>query len=413
MIPTVRCPRRLTATAFTAALAVTLTGTTVDGTADATTEPPGSAPGPATGGNPPGCLDAAATGDLFPDQFTVEHAENYTLTYAANYKILTVGESSPGADVRTYVLVQCGTEPPALDGDLTGASVVEIPVATIYSESTSHLGFIDVLDLEGAITGVSDTSWVVTPSVRERIVAGDVESFNTTGAIDTELVVAADPDVFITGGFDDPAHEIIGAAGVPVVANAEWLETTPEGWAEWIGLFAALTNTEAKANALYAEWIADYETAADLVAEVTDRPTVMTGGLYEGTWYASGGAGIAAEFIADAGGDYIYDDNADTGSIELDIETALIDAGDADVWVLASPFATEDDAVAADPRNAEFAAWDEGGVWINSVPIDPTVSFIEQGPVMIDEYLLDYIKILHPELAPDHDFVFLSQVATS
>jgi iron complex transport system substrate-binding protein len=311
------------------------------------------------------------------------------------------------------VLVQCGTEAPALEGELEGASVVEIPVATIYSESTSHLGFIDVLDLEGAVTGVSDGSWVVTPSIRERIDAGEVDSFNTTMVIDTEMVVAADPDVFITGGYDDPAHETIADAGVPVVANAEWLETTPEGWAEWVGLFAALTNTEARASELYAEWVVAYEAAAALVGGVTERPTVMTGGLYEGTWFANGGAGIAAEFIADAGGDYIYDDNEDTGSIELDIETALTDGADAEVWLLASGFTTEADAEAADPRNTEFAAWDDGGVWINSVPSDPTVNPYEQGPVMIDEYLLDYIKILHPELVPDHELVFFSQVPQS
>ena len=390
------------------------------GAVGATTEPPATQPaggepaGPDTGANPAGCVDGeAATGEQFRDRFTVRHAENYTLTYADNYKVLTVGETSPGAGAHTYVLVQCGTEAPALEGDLEGASVVEIPVTTIYSESTSHLGFIDVLDLEGAVTGVSDGSWVVTPSIRERIDRGEVASFNTTMVIDTEIVVADDPDVYITGGYDDPAHQTIAGAGVPVVADAEWLETTPEGWAEWVGLFAALTNTEARASKLYAEWIAGYDAAAALVEGVTERPTVMTGGLYEGTWYASGGAGIAAEFIADAGGEYIYDDNGDTGSIELDIETVLADADAADVWLLASPFTTAADAAAADPRNMEFSAWDRGGVWINSVPSDPAVNPYEQGPVMIDEYLLDYIKILHPELAPDHELVFYSQVAQS
>ena len=427
MFTTSPCTRRIAGAVLSGSFAL------APGVAGATTEPPVSetagaegtrsepagsdapvAAGPDTGANPAGCVEGdAASGEQFPDQFTVQHAENYTLTYAQNYKVLTVGETSPGTGEHTYVLVQCGTEAPALEGELDGASVVEIPVATIFSESTSHLGFIDVLDLEGTVTGVSDGSWVVTPSIRERIDAGEVESFNTTMVIDTEIVVAADPDVYITGGYDDPAHETIADAGVPVVADAEWLETTPEGWAEWVGLFAALTNTEAKASELYADWITDYEAAAALVEGITEHPTVMTGGLYEGTWFASGGAGIAAELIADAGGDYIYDDDEDTGSIELDIETVLTDAADADVWVLASPFTTEADAEAADPRNIEFAAWDAGGVWINSVPSDPTVNPYEQGPVMIDEYLLDYIKILHPELVPDHELVFFSQVPRS
>lgn len=383
------------------------------GGAYATTEPPPSDPPSVvdTGANPAGCVDDVDAGtELFPDQFTVRHAENYTLTYADTYKVLTVGETSPGAGGRTYVLVQCGTAAPALEDELAGASIVEIPITTMFSESTSHNGFIDVLDIEHTVTGVSDGSWIVTPSLRERIDAGDVESFNTTGAIDIETIVAADPEVFVTGGFDDPAHESIAETGVPVMANAEWLETTPKGWAEWVGFFAALTNTEARANELSAEWIADYDAAAALVDDVGEQPTVLTGGLYEGTWYANGGSSISARFIADAGGDYIYADNADTDSIELDIETALADGADADVWVLAMPFTTEEEATGADARNAEFAAWDEGGVWITSAPRDPSVSSIESGPVMIDEYLLDYIKILHPELVPDHELVFFSPV---
>ena len=176
----------------------------------------------------------------------MQHAENYTLTYAETYKVLTVGETSPGAGarhLRARPVRHRGAGPGGRPGRRDGR---RDSGRHVFSESTSHLGFIDVLDLEGTVTGVSDGAWVVTPSIRERIDAGEVESFNTTMVIDTELVVAADPDVYITGGYDDPAHEAIADAGVPVVANAEWLETTPEGWAEWVGLFAALTNTEAK-----------------------------------------------------------------------------------------------------------------------------------------------------------------------
>ena len=74
----------------------------------------GASAAPDTGANPSGCVDDVAAGtNLFPDQFTVQHAENYTLTYADTYKVLTVGETSPGAGSHTYVLVQCGTDAPA------------------------------------------------------------------------------------------------------------------------------------------------------------------------------------------------------------------------------------------------------------------------------------------------------------
>ena len=371
------------------ALGTAVVAVLVSSAASATTEPPTTTP---------------AT-----DTFTVQHAENFTLTYDGDHKVLTVGSADTAA---TFVLIQRGAEPPALDGELAGATVIELPIETMFSESSSHYGFIDVLDIEDTVTGVGDTSLVVTPELAERAAAGEIESFAPSFVVDPELVVAADPDVYVTGGNADPAHDVIAAAGIPVVPNLEWLETTPQGWAEWVGVFAALTNTEAQANTLYAEWLTDYDAAAQLAGDVAERPTAITGGLFEGTWYASGGGSIVAQFIADAGGDYVYDDDPSTG-LELDIEAVLADGAGADVWLLPQGFTTREQAIALDERLDGFAAWDGGGVWTNQVALDPTVSFLESGPVMIDDYLLDYVGALHPDLVPDHEFVFLSEVPPS
>ena len=139
--------------------------------------------------------------------FTVQHAENFTLTYDGDHKVLTTGT---GDTAETFVLVQRGTEPPSLDGDLAGATVIEVPIETMFSESSSHYGFIDVLDIEATVTGVGDASLIVTPTLAERAAAGEIESFAPSFIVDPELVVAADPDVYVTGGFADP-----GARGHP------------------------------------------------------------------------------------------------------------------------------------------------------------------------------------------------------
>ena len=91
-----------------------------------------------------------------------------------DHKVLTIGTADAA---ETFVLVQRGTEPPALEGDLTGATVIEVPIETMFSESSSHYGFIDVLDIEATVTGVGDTSLIVTPSLAERAAAGEIESF--------------------------------------------------------------------------------------------------------------------------------------------------------------------------------------------------------------------------------------------
>jgi iron complex transport system substrate-binding protein len=398
---------RLPTALAAAALSVTLVGPVVGPVAVRAASTPPDA------GNPPGCVDGADAGDdLFADQFVVRHAENFTLDYADTYKVLRVGAVGPDAAGQTWVLVQCGTTPPELTGDLDGAELVEIPVSTIYSESTSHAGFLDVLGLAGRVTGVANGDWVVMPSLRERIDAGEVASFAATGQIDVEQVIAADPAVYLTGGYDDPAHRTLRDAGIPVVANAEWLETSPQGWAEWVGVFAALTNTEATANELVTEWLAGYDDAAALAADVVERPTVITGDLYEGTWYASGGGGVAARFIADAGADYVFGADPGSAAQQLDIETVLAEGADAEFWLNPTSLTSQEQAIEVDSRYGQFAAWTAGGVWTNIVAPDPTVSFIEQGPVMIDAYLLDYIKVFHPELVPDHELVFLTPLAT-
>lgn len=369
------------------------------------------------GRNPAGCVDGDATGaDLFPDRYAVSHAENLSLRYEGTYKVMRVAEPHPDAEPQTYVIHQCGTEPPALEGELAGATAVEIPVRSLHTQSTSHLGFVDALGLSGLVTGVSDAEHVVMPSVRERIDAGEVESFAVGGTVDTETVIAADPDVFVTAGTGDPAHDVLREAGVPVLANAEWLETSPQGWSEWIAFFAALTNTEARATELHDALVAGYEDAAALAAGVAPaaRPTVITGGLHEGDWHARGGAGIVPRFVADAGGDYVYADDRSTGTLVLDVEEVLAGARDADVWLgPLGDFASRAEAEAADERYGRFAAWDAGGVWANDGAGRPGPNVHEVGPVMIDDYLLDYVKILHPELVPDHELVFFRRLPDS
>ena len=129
----------------------------------------------------------------------------------------------------TFVLVQCGTEPPALDGELAGAAVVEIPVETMFSESTSHYGFIDVLDLEERGDRRRRHRPRGDAELAERVDAGEIESFTPSFIVDPELVVAADPDVYVTGGCDDPAHEVIAAAGIPVVPTSSGWRRRPKG----------------------------------------------------------------------------------------------------------------------------------------------------------------------------------------
>ena len=68
------------------------------------------------------------------------------------------------------------------------------------------------------------------PQAEARIKAGKVVEFAKVGlAIDVERVVAARPSLLMAGGTSMAALGVIRSAGVPVVANTEWLEPTALG----------------------------------------------------------------------------------------------------------------------------------------------------------------------------------------
>lgn len=64
------------------------------------------------------------------------------------------------------------------------------------------------------------------------IKAGIVTEYAPNQQVNVEQVVADKPDVLMTGGTDDPAYGPLRAAGVNVLANAEYLESSPLGRAE-------------------------------------------------------------------------------------------------------------------------------------------------------------------------------------
>ncbi|BBZ10177.1 ABC transporter substrate-binding protein [Mycobacterium branderi] len=313
--------------------------------------------------------------DYFPDKSTVTDATNFTLSYHRSYQVLTVKQPYPNASPESYVLVRCGAPAPQLTGELAHARQITVPVPSLYAASTTHLGMLAELDQTDVVSGVA------------------------AAQVDVEAVVAARPGVLVTAGTDDPGYARLRDAGIDVLADAEWLEATPLGRAEWVKVFAALTGTEKKAGKLYGKLRDDYGTIAEKAS--TARPVeVLSGTMHQGTWSMPGGGGYAGQLIADAGGSYPWAGDSRTGSLQLNFESVYAKAGHAPRWLVTSDWKTLDDALAADIRYGQLTAVREGQVWSAST------DYWERGVVRPDLVLADLVAILHPELDPDHRFVF-------
>ena len=357
-----------------------------------------------------GCVDTfAAAADYFPEKAAIEDAATFTVEYRKSYKVVTVKEGYPGGPPERYVLVQCGTPAPALTGDLTGAQAITVPIASLFAFSPTHLSLLVDLERVDVLTGVAQRGVVTGPEVEARMKTGKVAEFAKPGLlIDVERVVAARPSLLMNGGISSASFGVIRSAGVPVVANTEWLEPTALGRAEWLKFMALFLNEEGKAQTLYSAMKARYRSLSARAAARPEgeRPLVMTGRSARGLFVIAGGRSYVAALIEDAGGRYVWADNAAVGSVSVDFEAQVQRAANADVWINGGGWRSLAAMLDDEPRYTAFKAYRDGRVWVYERREQPRGAndYWSRSITHPDVVLADLVKIFHPRLVVDHAF---------
>jgi iron complex transport system substrate-binding protein len=351
--------------------------------------------------------------DYFPDKATLRYADEWTIEYFNHYKVISVLTPWQGAEETfRYVLVQCGT--PVPDG-FDEAQVIEIPTQTIVTMSTTYLSHLAELGLLDRLVGLDNPQFVHTPAVVEMIEAGELATVRSGTEINVERILALDPSLVMTYGMGTPADDVhpqLIAAGVPVAINAEYVEPTPLGRAEWIKFTAAFFNEEAVAEEFFAEVATRYEDLAARASASEERPTLLVNAPFQGTWYMPGGNSFLAQFFADAGADYLWADDDTQVSLQLSFETVFAEAANADIWVHPGAATSLDELLAMDERFANFAAFQQGAVYNNTKRLNENGGndYWESGMINPHLILADQIAIFHPDLLPDHELYYYQRL---
>lgn len=358
------------------------------------------------------CVDNYTVGvDQFANKSEVRYAEHFTLSYKDNYKIVKVRPSN-GRRTLTYVLVQCGTPKPELTGELAKATTVEIPVGTVAAESGTQVAGLAEIGEANSITGYPGTELITTPAAARRVKSGEITNIGRQGDVNIEAAIALDPAVLFTSGMSDLGK--VAQAGIAVVTDADWQEQDPLGRAEWVKFLAAFFNAEATANEKFDGVAADYITLRDKVTKANEpRPSMFANTVFDGVWSMPGGDSYAARQFHDAGGAYAFADNKSQQVLQLTLEAVLDRAQDADLWVQAGiTWNTLTDALAEEPRYAQFRAYQRDNVWnfARKTNSAGSVDYLSTGAVRPDLALADFVKIMHPTLVPDHEFVWFQKV---
>lgn len=350
--------------------------------------------------------------DLFPEKAQVLYAQGFSIEYFDTYKVLTVKQPWQGAaEGFTYVLVQRGSQAP---GGFDAAQVIEIPVRSIVTMSTTYFPFLEMLGVLDSLVAVDDATYVFNETVQQRASTGEIGIVGGGaggGAVNVEMLLELAPELIMTSASGVPeldAHPALIKAGLPVVINADYLEASPLGRAEWGKFIAAFYNLEGEANRQFEEVASSYLALKEQVSALSARPTVFTNTDFQGSWYVPGGESYAAILLRDAGADYLWADTPGTGANPLAFEEVFDAAKEANFWLNVGFAGDLASLLMMDERYADFDAFAEGKVYNYNKRVNANggMDYFESGAARPDLVLADLVAIFHPGLLPEHDFYY-------
>ena len=338
---------------------------------------------------------------------------NYATGFAVNnfedYKEVIVFSPWKKGEIyaRYYLVKDIKTKTPN-DGEK-----IKIPLKTLASTSVTHLEFLSLLDEIQTITGVCSPALIYNPELQKNIQAGKITDLGDAFSLNVEKTLVLKPEALMTSGFNqaDAAAQRIGQAGIPVIFNNEWMETSLLGRAEWIKFVAVFYNKEQLADSIFTDIEKRYNELKSMVLSVHKKPKIMAGNNFRGTWYMPAGRSFMGQLFRDAGGDYFYANDTTTGSLPLNVETVLKNFAETDVWLNVN-FSTIDELIKTDSKHALFHPVITRQVYNFNKRLLPSTAndFWESAVARPDLLLGDVIAILHPELLPDYEFVYAEKL---
>lgn len=283
-----------------------------------------------------------------------------------------------------------------------GYSRLNIPVESAICMTSLQLSNFLKLGIPEKVVGITSTRHLHNEQMNRQLKEGKTHKIGIEGNFDNEVIMALNPDVIFISPFKRGGYDAIRNVDIPMIPHLGYKELTPLGQAEWIKVIGLLTGNSAKANVEFRAIENRYNNLKAMVDTVSSRPTVFSGEMRGGNWYAVGGKSFLAQLFRDAGGDYFLNDNKESGGVTLDYETVYTNAANADYWRIVNSFDGEFNYNVLkdqDNRYTDFDAWKNHGVIYCNMK---EVPFYEKMPVEPEVVLADFIHVLHPDILPNH-----------
>lgn len=329
------------------------------------------------------------------DTLRFDYARLLTIVSHDKYKVVDIADPwKEGRVLHRYILV---SDPTA--SHLPEGTIINVPVKRAMVFTTVHASLLAELGATGSIKGMADVGYVKREDIKALVKNRTIADVGSGMSPDIEKIIDASPDVVLVSPFDNSGgYGKLDELQIPLVECADYMEVSPLARAEWMKFYGMLVGKEEEADSLFQRVEVEYNSLKAKAKDVTRKPRVMVDFPSGNVWYVPGGQSTIGQMIADAGGDYCYADNTQSGSMAMSVEAVIDKCEDADVWLFryGGPVKTVESMAADNKAFTHLKAFKDKNLWGCSTE---RTTFYESTPFFPASLLKEFLCMFHPEYA--------------
>lgn len=276
------------------------------------------------------------------------------------------------------------------------------PMDGVAVFSATQLNAFSKLNILDKVCAISESEYIQNPKIKERYNNGQLIELAGNGNFYLERTLEVNPSIIFYSPYNLAQKHPLAATELTMIPFFDFMESNPLGRAEWIKFTALFFGNDDEANSVFDSIVSKYNEYKELASATVNRPTVFSDKYYSGQWFMSGGNSYVAQLFNDAGADYLWKDNKNTGSINLDFEVVYSKAHDADYWRIVGTYPdgfSYEKLLAENELYSNFKATkDKKVIFCDS----KKSTYFETGTLEPHLLLADFIYVFHPEVLKDY-----------
>lgn len=344
----------------------------------------------------------------------IDSTEHFRIEKKDYYYRLSIQNPFAGSDAKEQYIFYPEDSTKPSESDIQ--HFIQTPVKNLVATSTTHLGFMKALGKSDAIRGAKNMRYVYDADFLAKLKSGKIVDLGEAD-FNREKLIELNAHAVLAYAIDGVGFktvEDLRQLNQKAVMIAEFMESNPIDKAKWlqvIALFFEERDLQRATDSIQA-MEKRYNKLIALANTAEEKPDVMIGLPWKGTWYVAGGESFQAKLIADAQANYLWKDRKQKASLPLDIEYVFEHALNADYWINPGPAESLSDILERDHRFDVFEAYKNKKVYNQNKRFSKAGGndYWESAVVKPDVVLADLIAIFHPQLLPDHKLYYYQKL---